>query len=74
MKNNVEIFKGPKGDTGEQGPAGQDGKDGKNGINGIDGINGNPGPQGQLVQKAIQENKVSQAHQVLKEKRRPFHI
>lgn len=46
MKNNVEIFKGPKGDTGEQGPAGQDGKDGKNGINGIDGINGNPGPQG----------------------------
>ena len=46
MKNNVDIFKGPKGDTGEQGPAGQDGKDGKNGINGIDGINGNPGPQG----------------------------
>lgn len=46
MKDNVDIFKGPKGDTGEQGPAGQDGKDGKNGINGIDGINGNPGPQG----------------------------
>ena len=46
LKDNVEIFKGPKGDTGEQGPAGQDGKDGKNGINGIDGINGNPGPQG----------------------------
>ncbi|MCG1303714.1 BppU family phage baseplate upper protein [Staphylococcus epidermidis] len=46
MKNNVDIFKGPKGDTGEQGPAGQDGKDGKNGINGIDGVNGNPGPQG----------------------------
>ncbi|MDU1372632.1 MAG: BppU family phage baseplate upper protein [Staphylococcus epidermidis] len=46
MKDNVDIFKGPKGDTGEQGPAGQDGKDGKNGINGIDGVNGNPGPQG----------------------------
>lgn len=46
MKDNVDIFKGPKGDTGEQGPAGHDGKDGKNGINGIDGINGNPGPQG----------------------------
>lgn len=46
MKDNVDIFKGPKGDTGEQGPPGQDGKDGKNGINGIDGINGNPGPQG----------------------------
>ncbi|MBN6824761.1 BppU family phage baseplate upper protein [Staphylococcus caprae] len=46
MKDNVDIFKGPKGDIGEQGPAGQDGKDGKNGINGIDGINGNPGPQG----------------------------
>lgn len=46
MKDNVDIFKGPKGDTGEQGPAGQDGKDGKNGINGIDGINGNSGPQG----------------------------
>ena len=46
MKDNVDIFKGPKGDTGEQGPAGQDGIDGKNGINGIDGINGNPGPQG----------------------------
>ena len=46
MKDNVDIFKGPKGDTGEQGPAGQDGKDGKNGINGIDGINGDPGPQG----------------------------
>lgn len=46
IKDNVDIFKGPKGDTGEQGPAGQDGKDGKNGINGIDGINGNPGPQG----------------------------
>ena len=46
MKNNVEIFKGPKGDKGEQGIPGQDGKDGKNGINGIDGVNGNPGPQG----------------------------
>lgn len=46
MKDNVDIFKGPKGDTGEQGPAGQDGKDGKNGLNGIDGVNGNPGPQG----------------------------
>lgn len=46
MKDNVDIFKGPKGDTGEQGIPGQDGKDGKNGINGIDGINGNPGPQG----------------------------
>lgn len=46
MKNNVEIFKGPKGDKGEQGIPGQDGKDGKNGLNGIDGINGNPGPQG----------------------------
>ena len=46
MKDNVDIFKGPKGATGEQGPAGQDGKDGKNGINGIDGVNGNPGPQG----------------------------
>ena len=46
MKNNVDIFKGPKGDKGEQGIPGQDGKDGKNGINGIDGINGNPGPQG----------------------------
>lgn len=46
MKDNVEIFKGPKGDKGEQGIPGQDGKDGKNGINGIDGINGNPGPQG----------------------------
>lgn len=29
MKNNVEIFKGPKGDKGEQGVPGQDGKDGK---------------------------------------------
>ncbi|MCY1596634.1 BppU family phage baseplate upper protein [Staphylococcus pettenkoferi] len=46
MKNNVEIFKGPKGDKGEQGIPGQDGKDGKNGLNGIDGVNGNPGPQG----------------------------
>lgn len=46
MKNNVEIFKGPKGDKGEQGVPGQDGKDGKNGLNGIDGVNGNPGPQG----------------------------
>lgn len=46
MKNNVEIFKGPKGDTGEQGIPGQDGKDGKNGLNGIDGVHGNPGPQG----------------------------
>lgn len=46
MKNNVEIFKGPKGDKGEQGTPGQDGKDGKNGLNGIDGVNGNPGPQG----------------------------
>ena len=24
MKDNVDIFKGPKGDTGEQGPAGQE--------------------------------------------------
>lgn len=31
MKDNVDIFKGPKGDTGEQGPAGQDGKDGVDG-------------------------------------------
>ncbi|MCG1560036.1 BppU family phage baseplate upper protein [Staphylococcus epidermidis] len=46
MKNNVDIFKGPKGDKGEQGIPGQDGKDGKNGLNGIDGVNGNPGPQG----------------------------
>ncbi|MGZ9472542.1 BppU family phage baseplate upper protein, partial [Staphylococcus epidermidis] len=46
MKDNVDIFKGPKGDKGEQGIPGQDGKDGKNGINGIDGVNGNPGPQG----------------------------
>ena len=46
LKDNVEIFKGPKGDKGEQGIPGQDGKDGKNGLNGIDGINGNPGPQG----------------------------
>ncbi|WP_243081542.1 BppU family phage baseplate upper protein [Staphylococcus capitis] len=46
MKNNVDIFKGPKGDKGEQGVPGQDGKDGKNGLNGIDGVNGNPGPQG----------------------------
>ena len=46
MKNNVEIFKGPKGDKGEQGIPGQDGKDGKNGLNGIDGVNGNPGSQG----------------------------
>lgn len=48
MKDNVEIFKGPKGDKGEQGIPGQDGKDGKNGINGIDGINGNPGPRGPM--------------------------
>ena len=46
LKDNVEIFKGPKGNKGEQGIPGQDGKDGKNGLNGIDGINGNPGPQG----------------------------
>ncbi|MEL1210708.1 BppU family phage baseplate upper protein [Staphylococcus epidermidis] len=46
LKDNVEIFKGPKGEKGEQGIPGQDGKDGKNGINGIDGVNGNPGPQG----------------------------
>ena len=46
MKDNVDIFKGPKGDKGEQGIPGQDGKDGKNGLNGIDGVNGNPGPQG----------------------------
>ena len=54
MKDNVDIFKGPKGDTGEQGPAGQDGKDGKNGINGIDGINGNPGPQGPPGEQGVQ--------------------
>ncbi|WP_203267771.1 BppU family phage baseplate upper protein [Staphylococcus epidermidis] len=54
MKDNVDIFKGPKGDTGEQGPAGQDGKDGKNGINGIDGINGNPGPQGPPGEQGLQ--------------------
>lgn len=46
LKDNVEIFKGPKGEKGEQGIPGQDGKDGKNGLNGIDGVNGNPGPQG----------------------------
>lgn len=46
MKDNVDIFKGPKGEKGEQGIPGQDGKDGKNGLNGIDGVNGNPGPQG----------------------------
>ena len=37
MKDNVDIFKGPKGDTGEQGPAGRDGKDGVDGQDGSDG-------------------------------------
>ena len=35
MKNNVEIFKGPKGDKGEQGIPGQDGKDGKMVLTGL---------------------------------------
>lgn len=46
MKNNVEIFKGPKGDTGEQGPQGIQGEVGPQGKQGIQGEKGERGPQG----------------------------
>lgn len=59
MKDNVDIFKGPKGDTGEQGPAGQDGKDGKNGINGIDGI---------MVIQVLKDHQEEMAKMVLTDK------
>lgn len=46
MKDNVDIFKGPKGDKGEQGISGQDGKDGRDGEIGPVGPKGPKGDTG----------------------------
>lgn len=51
MKDNVDIFKGPKGDTGPQGPKGDKGADG---INGEMGPAGPMGPKGDTGEKGLQ--------------------
>lgn len=57
MKDNVDIFKGPKGDTGEQGPAGQDGKDGRDGVNGKDGVDGKSFTYSDFTQEQLNQLK-----------------
>lgn len=75
MKDNVDIFKGPKGDTGEQGPKGEPGKKGEpfkyedftpEQLNSLKGPQGERGPQGPIGQSLTYDSLTEEQKNELK--------